>query len=286
MRCCKKLSEQLKLQNSLICNGDYFHVRCSAHVLNIIVQEGLRVASDALHKIRESIKYVRGSEARKVAFKECVIQVRGIDTKVGLRMDVVTGWNSTYLMLESAIRYQRAFGCLAIRDRNYVHCPLNDEWKRTEKMCEFLKPSYVMTNLISGSSYPTSNHYFMQVWKIKCLLRKNAKSDDPTIKDMSLNMVNKFSKYWDHYCDILAITAILDPRMKFVAIRFCYSKINPCTCEEKISILKHNIYKLFEEYVKLNSNDSNTSSSQVFPPTQLTSFSNDEPVMDAFDVSF
>jgi len=74
-------------------------------VLNIIVQEGLRVASNALHKIKESIKYVRGSETRKIAFKESVIQVRGINTKVGLRMDVATRWNSTNLMLESAIRY-------------------------------------------------------------------------------------------------------------------------------------------------------------------------------------
>jgi len=38
-------------------------------VLNIIVQKGLTVTSDALHKIRKSIKYVRGSEARKIAFK-------------------------------------------------------------------------------------------------------------------------------------------------------------------------------------------------------------------------
>jgi len=44
-------------------------------------------------------------EAKKIAFKECVIQVRDIDTKVGLRMDVATRWNSSYLMLESAIRY-------------------------------------------------------------------------------------------------------------------------------------------------------------------------------------
>ena len=77
---------------------------------------------------------MRGSKARKVAFKECVIQVRGIDTKVGLRMNVATRWNSTYLMLESAIRYRRAFGCLAIHDKNYFHCPSNDEWKRVEKM--------------------------------------------------------------------------------------------------------------------------------------------------------
>jgi len=51
------------------------------------------------------------------------------------------------------------------------------------------------------------------------LLRENAKSDDSTIRDMSLSMMNKFSKYWDHYCDILAIAAILDPYcMKFEAI--------------------------------------------------------------------
>jgi len=63
------------------------------------------------------------------------------------------------------------------------------------------------------------------------LLQENAKSDDPKIKDMSLSMMNKFNKYWDHYCDILAIGAILDPRMKFEAIQFCYSKINHSTCE-------------------------------------------------------
>ena len=172
--------------------------------------------------------------------------MRGIDTKVGLRMDVATRWNSSYLVLESAIRYRHAFASLAIHDTSYVHCPSNDEWKRAEKMCEFLKPFYVMTNLILGSSYPTSNCYFMQVWKIECLLRENAKSDYPTIKDMSSSMMNKFSKYWDHYCDILVIGAILDPQMKFEAIRFCYSKIDPSTCEEKINFLKDNMYKLFE----------------------------------------
>ena len=109
------------------------------------------------------------------------------------------------------------------------------------KKCEFLKPFYVMNNFISGSSYPTSNRYFMQVWKIECLLWENAKSDDPTIKDMSLSMMNKFSKYWDHYCNILVIGAILDPWIKFEAIRFCYSKIDPSTCEEKINVLKDNI---------------------------------------------
>lgn len=54
------LKSQLVLQNWLLCDGRFFHVRCSAHILNLIVQEGLKVAGDALNKIRESVKYVRG----------------------------------------------------------------------------------------------------------------------------------------------------------------------------------------------------------------------------------
>jgi len=73
-------------------------------------------------------------DQRQELYLKNVIQVRDIDTKVGLRMDVSTRWNFTYLMLGSAIRYRRSFGCLTIRDKNYVHCPSNDEWKRAGKM--------------------------------------------------------------------------------------------------------------------------------------------------------
>ncbi|XP_052727672.1 zinc finger BED domain-containing protein DAYSLEEPER-like [Vigna angularis] len=158
---------------------------------------------------------------------------------------------------------------------------LEDTFQKFMKMSVSYRKN--VEDAFNSSSYPTSKRYFMQVWKIECLLRENVKSDDMTIKDMSLTMMNKFNKYWDQYYDILAIGAILDPRMKFEAIRFCYRKINPSTYEEKINVLKDNMYKLVEEYVKLNSNESNTSSSQVAPPTQQPSFTNDEPVMDAFD---
>ena len=62
------LKDQLKLHGNLVCDGELFHIRCCAHILHLIVKEGLTVASGALHKIRESVKYVKGSESRMKNF--------------------------------------------------------------------------------------------------------------------------------------------------------------------------------------------------------------------------
>ena len=32
------LKEKLSLQDSLLCNGQFFYVRCCAHILNLIIQ--------------------------------------------------------------------------------------------------------------------------------------------------------------------------------------------------------------------------------------------------------
>jgi len=191
------LKGHLGLQKSLLCDGEFFHVCCSAHILNLIVQEGLKAANDTLFRIRESVKYVKGSDGRMRKFEQCVKQV-GISTNLGLRLDVTTRWNSTYLMLESALQYEKAFSSLQLIDRNYSSCPTSDHWRRAEKIFGFLEPFYEITNLISGSSYPTSNLYFMQVWKIEYLLKENSSNLDEVIKDMAVRMFNKFQNIGIH----------------------------------------------------------------------------------------
>lgn len=102
------LKSQLKIRKVLLSNGDYLHMRCCAHIINLIVQDGLKAIEGELYKIRESVKYVKASQGRKQKFLECVNQM-SLDRKKGLRQDVPTRWNSTYIMLDCALYYKSAF---------------------------------------------------------------------------------------------------------------------------------------------------------------------------------
>ena len=116
------LKNQLNLKNALLNEGSFFHIRCCAHILNLVVQEGLKEIDIAITKIRECVKYVKGSQSRKQKFLDCVAQT-SLDNKKGLRQDVPTRWNSTYVMLECAMYYRRAFCHLQLSDSNFKHCP-------------------------------------------------------------------------------------------------------------------------------------------------------------------
>ncbi|KAL0760756.1 hypothetical protein Bca101_076906 [Brassica carinata] len=69
------------------------------------------------------------------------------------------------------------------------------EWSRGALISEFLSPFAEMTKLVSDSSYPTANLYFMQVWKIESWLRDHATSEDESIREMVKIMKLKFDKY-------------------------------------------------------------------------------------------
>ncbi|CAH1424814.1 unnamed protein product [Lactuca virosa] len=93
-------------------------MRCCAHILSLVIKEGFNDVDTSIARIRSTMKYVRSSPARLQRFKGCVEKMK-IKSKSLVSLDVETRWNSTYLMLESAIKFQDAFDLLEEQDSKY-----------------------------------------------------------------------------------------------------------------------------------------------------------------------
>ncbi|KAL6652888.1 hypothetical protein ACP70R_011813 [Stipagrostis hirtigluma subsp. patula] len=174
----RTLRDNLNMKKMMPCEGRLFHVRCAAHVINLFVQEGLKLFYGLVENIRESVKYIRSSPSRKEKFEEIIVQVGISLTTKWPSLDVSTRWNSMYLMLESAYPFRTAFDELKKQDKNYETAPSIDEWERARSVCLFLKVFYDATVALSGSSYPTANLAFHQLWKIKLALDSFSSSED------------------------------------------------------------------------------------------------------------
>ncbi|KAH0665456.1 hypothetical protein KY290_027688 [Solanum tuberosum] len=112
----------------VILRNEFLHVRCNAHILNIIVKEGLDEQIESISRITNALKYVKSSASRFASFKSYVEKVK-LDTHGVLSLDVETRWNSTYTMLETAVNFEKAFARMYVDDHNYRKYCLQSELK-------------------------------------------------------------------------------------------------------------------------------------------------------------
>ena len=109
------LKRKTKDRKTTILEHDFLHVRCCAHILNLIVCEGLKEIEESIIRVRNIVKYVRSSPSRMEKFKECV-KKECIEWSTTPCLDVATRWNFTYFMLERALQYEKGFEMLADDD--------------------------------------------------------------------------------------------------------------------------------------------------------------------------
>nr|KAJ0194742.1 hypothetical protein LSAT_V11C700367090 [Lactuca sativa] len=176
--CIRYLKRRLNAWKHNVLDSQHLHMRCCAHILSLVVKEGLKDIDTSIARIRSAVKYVRSSPARLQRFKGCVEKMK-IESKSLVCLDVETRWNSTYLMLESAIKFQDAFDLLEEQDSKYrsellslKRLPKEEDWEHVRCMLPFLKGFYTSTLRISGSLYVTSNNYFHEVFGIGAIIKK------------------------------------------------------------------------------------------------------------------
>ncbi|XP_050908345.1 zinc finger BED domain-containing protein RICESLEEPER 2-like [Lathyrus oleraceus] len=260
-RCLKELKVLILRHQKLVLDGKLFHVRCCAHILNLLVQDGIGKIAKIVENVRERVKFINQSEARLQTFSQIVQQLK-LDGKK-LILDCPTRWNSTYQMLSVAMQFKEVFPRFQDREPSYTTLPDDDDWEKVEKVSKLLEVFNVVTNIISGSEYPTANVYLAEVFRIKLVLDQAIQDEYDFMKEMAKAMKGKFDKYWSQCNLVMSLASVLDPGIKMMGVNMCFPLIYPeVEARKNIENVRIALDDMYKEYADILSEHSEEGSSR------------------------
>jgi hypothetical protein len=237
--------------SSLILGGKLLHMRCAAHIINLIVKDGMTVMDDGIERVRDSVGFWCATPKRHERFERTAAQMN-IKYEKRIALDCKTRWNSTYIMLSTALEYQLVFDRLASKEKLCAPFkPTEDDWKFARELCGRLQIFFDATELLSGSNYVTANLFFPKIRLIYLAIEKWRTSDIPKVEDMSSLMKDKFKKYWTDVHGLMEVATVLDPRYKLIFMKVFYNTIygeGSSIIDDELSRVKSLLYDLLLEY--------------------------------------
>ncbi|XP_050122586.1 zinc finger BED domain-containing protein RICESLEEPER 2-like isoform X2 [Malus sylvestris] len=270
-------SMKMKLKNFTgnLLDGECLHMRCYTHIVNSIVHESLIDVHESIDSIRNAVKYVSSSPEGLLKFEACIKHEK-IECKGLMVLDVPTRWNTTYLMLRDALKFQKAFEKLEEGDEDYgshfledesglkmIGPPTVDDWENVRAFVWFLKIFYDAT-LKFGASGVTSNICFDTMCSLRSKLTTLSQSQDSLLGKMATSIKTKYDKYWGSLDDnkLLIVSVVLDPRFKLDYVAFCFGEIyGDSMVEEMEKGVKELLFRLYEVYSASDSTPSCTEAS-------------------------
>ncbi|XP_061350429.1 zinc finger BED domain-containing protein RICESLEEPER 1-like, partial [Gastrolobium bilobum] len=273
--CIRNLKSTLARNTDLVLGGQLFHVRCCAHILNLLVQHGLSQIKGIIENVRESVKYVNHFDSRLKTFCD-IVKKMGVKERKRV-VDCPTRWNSTYEMLYVASKFKDVFPEYKKWELHYNYLPSTEDWEKVENVCHLLEVFTHATNVMSGTHYPTANLYLPEVFRVKQVINVAAEDNYDFMRGMARFMKDKFDKYWGKCNMLMAIASVLDPRCKFHMVKICFPLIYKSKYEAQINIDKVSeaLETLYNEYSALSLQESSSdsqvgSSMNVFSSTSFT----------------
>lgn len=255
--------------SKLMLRGKVLHMRCCAHILNLIVKDGLDVIKSAIENIRDSVAYWTATPKRVEKFEDTAKYVKVAITKK-LALDCKTRWNSTFTMLSVALPYKNVFNRLKKLDKQYESAPSEDEWEFAADVVERLRLFFEVTEIFSGTDYVTANIFFPKICEIKMSIRSWSTCGNPILEAMSEGMKTKFDKYWLDIQGLMGIAILLDPRFKTEMLLVCFEMllgVNGEECEGKVREVTKLLCELMTEY-QVDCDEDNIESSAAVAPKE------------------
>jgi hypothetical protein len=89
-----------------------------------------------------------------------------------------------------------------------------EQWEKVENINQFLAIFNEVTNIVSGSNYPTSNLFLPKVGRIKEILSIKSMDQNGYIREMASVMEEKFHKYWGGLQSFNVFGCCLGPKIQ------------------------------------------------------------------------
>jgi hypothetical protein len=239
----------VSLLHDLLPNNSQFHgissfIRCLAHILNLIVKDILSTLHSGtskqalkicdhmkswnedllaktetpLSRLRILAIWISRSSQRQQEWKHVCAFMKLSDRFIP--QDIVTRWNSTYLMLDMAVHAK-------VQINRYIHEQSDlprfseDDWRRLSQLHRVLAPFYELTLLVSKKK-PQISMAIPIYYELHDLLNQETQKKG-IFKDLDDDIMNaihhgliKYQKYYTFMdnTDAYYTALILDPRVK------------------------------------------------------------------------
>nr|GEV08489.1 hypothetical protein [Tanacetum cinerariifolium] len=165
-----------------VLEGKWLHVHCTAHVMKLIVQDGLSHIGKSVECVRAAVKYNRQSPQRAFA------------------------------RYDSEDRHYRD-------DLEKTGVPISSEWANVRRLTKFLEHFYELSLKVSGILYVTLNRFLDDITSIDTDLNNFINGvPDTNLVAMAKMMKCKFDKYYGSLekCNMaIVVASMLDLRNKF-----------------------------------------------------------------------
>ncbi|XP_041017905.1 zinc finger BED domain-containing protein RICESLEEPER 2-like [Juglans microcarpa x Juglans regia] len=246
------LKRKTKNRSDTILEHEFLHMRCYAHILNLIVRDGLKEYDQSIARIRGAVKYVKSSPQRLNTFKQCCDN-DGITCKSGVCLDVATRWNSTYMMLDRAEKFQKAFERLEDEDPGYIKSvgeddsddddgvseldrggasklgpPTMDDWDKSRLFANFLKLFYDATCVSRRPIMSLAIVFLFELATIQAAINMECVEGPHNLRTMAFSMKSKYEKYWGNIEKmnlLLYVGLVFDPRYKLRGLTYIFEGI-------------------------------------------------------------
>lgn len=214
----KKIKEILNLEFDADLYYNW-HIRCICHIMNLSVQDALKLLNEVFAILREILKWIRFSGRLREKFREIQISKGRKEIYQLPSLDVSNRWNSSYVLIQKCYDLKDIFNALTTSENNENKID-DEQWEEMKSLANFLEIAFKFTKCASGQHYATISIqplvYDLLIDHCDKAISGTLNSVESTtqIIEAAKSMKLKIMKYETNLCGFLPRLGLtLDPRV-------------------------------------------------------------------------